>query len=179
MSLINIHNEINNINKNKNNNNLSLDKTELYINLLELFDKTNIDLYFYSIYKYKYDIDKDEIKNKRVGQILFRKKVVDRYKVCIISGSSEIVCEACHIINYSECLTNDKYNQNNGLLFRRDLHILFDKHKLKIDIETLTVKLSDDILTDINMSKYIKYNNKPIYIHPESIIYLKELYKYI
>jgi hypothetical protein len=168
MSLIDIHNEIYKYD--------DVDITEKYIKLLEQFDKISIDLYFYHTYNYIYDDNIDEIKRKRVGQILFRKKLIERYKVCIITGVDEIVCEACHIIEFSKCDKNDEYNVNNGLLMRRDLHALFDKQKLIIDINTLTIKLSDDILMNKNMSKYVKYNNKQINIHNDSLIYLKQFY---
>jgi hypothetical protein len=172
MSLLNIENVIINI------DNID-DITDIYIKLIEQFDRITVDLYLYHTYQYLYndnDDNIDEIKRKRVKQILFRKKLINRYNVCIITGADEIVCKACHIIDFSKCNINDKYNVNNGLLMRLDLHILFDLYKLIIDINTLTIKLTDDILLNENMSDYRKYNNKQINIHEDSIIYLKQFY---
>ena len=159
------------INKNKNKN---LDNKELYELLINIFPKPNVELAMFE--KFCYIHKKTEEKEKRKDQQSFRNDVIDRYNNCIITGCNSIVCEACHIIPHSECSEDIKYDVNNGLLFRVDLHKLFDNGNLKINPTTSQIELSNDILNDNTMKDYHKYNNKKINIHESSICFLNKLY---
>ena len=60
---------------------------------------------------------------ERIGQTKFRKDLIDFYGHCIISADDSEICQACHIIPFSET----KYNHiDNGLLLNYNLHHLFD-----------------------------------------------------
>ena len=154
------------------------DITELYIKLIDNsdYDIASINFYMYAKYNYVFDNTIEELKTKRIGQMIFKKQLIERYKVCIISQVDSMVCDACHIIEFSKCDINDRYNINNGILLRKDLHKLFDDKKLIINTDTLTIQLTDDILNNPNMTDYLKYNNKIIDLNSDSIYYLKKFY---
>ena len=173
MSLYKILNEINNL-KYKTNN-------ELYNKLIVLYPNNinSINLFMYDKYKYIYIEENSELKDKRTGQELFKTKLIDRYKVCIITKSSPIICQACHIIPYSECNNEDKYNINNGLLMSCDFHVLFDKKYFIINPITLQCIFTEDILQDYTMIQYTKYHGIKLNISSGSIPYLQKLYESI
>jgi hypothetical protein len=166
MSINDVENEIN--------KNINMNKDELYNMLIEIYPKPNVELAMFKLFVYEYK--KTEEKEKRLDQQSFRDDLIKRYKGCIITGVSEYVCEACHIIPHSECNDKDKYNVDNGLLLRRDLHSLFDKGLLKINPNTNKLLLDDKILNDNNMKEYYQYNNKKINIHINSIKFLNQIY---
>jgi hypothetical protein len=162
MSINDIYSEIENYK--------NLDKNEIYNKLVENYQKKKVDFVMYDLFQY---IHKEtEEKEKRLDQQTFKKDLVERYKKCIITGVTEIACEACHIIPFSECENNDKYNVNNGLLMRADLHKLFDSGYLKINPNTLQVEISNNILDE----EYQKYNGKKLNIHEKSIYFLNQIY---
>jgi hypothetical protein len=80
----------------------------------------------------------------REGQMQFRRGLLDEYAgACAISGCNvEALLEAAHIIPYLGPHTNDV---SNGLLLRADLHKLFDLHMFRIDPQTHTVHLCDEL----------------------------------
>jgi hypothetical protein len=152
----------------------NLEPIDIYTRLINICDNSKLDFVMYDLYKYTHEHIKDKIIRK--DQTYFRDELIQKYNSCIVSGSSSITCEACHIIPYSECDDEDKYNINNGLLLRSDLHILFDKKLIKINPETYCLELDNSILQDYNMQDYIKYNNKPLNISKFSYQYLKSIY---
>jgi hypothetical protein len=155
-------------------NHKDMNKKELYEKMILIYPKEKVNFVMYNLFQY---IHKEtEEKEKRKDQNSFRQDLINRYNYCIITGCNTIVCEACHIIPHSECDENIKYDVNNGLLFRVDLHKLFDNNKLKINPNTLQIELSDDILNDNSMKEYHQYNNKKIHIHEKSIYLLKQIY---
>ena len=151
--------------------NLSL--IEIYNNLsnLDNIEQTVINFYMYDRYKYIHNNNNQQtITDNRDGQEEFRLKLINRYKCCIISGSPPITCEAAHIIPYAK-LTKDRYNIDNGLLLRADLHKLFDNKQLIIDPNTLRITI------DPIIKYYNEFNNKIINIDKNSIKYLKKYYQ--
>ena len=78
---------------------------------------------------------------QRIGQSKFRNHLLSKYgNVCAISGANPTeVLEAAHLYRYSETEVHDP---DGGLLFRRDLHTLFDRWLLTIDPNDLTVQIS-------------------------------------
>ena len=66
---------------------------------------------------------------------------MDEYDgMCAITGEvTKAVLEAAHVIPHSEGGDNDR---GNGILLRSDLHNLFDAGLLKIDSETLSIKIN-------------------------------------
>ena len=148
----------------------NLSMIEIYDNLskLNIYDKIIIDFYMYD--RYKYIHNNQILVEKRDGQEEFRQKLINRYRCCIISDAPPITCEAAHIIPYAN-LTIDKYNIDNGLLLRKDLHKLFDNKQLIIDPITLKISINPTI------EYYTEFNDKIININKNSIKYLIEYYK--
>ena len=164
---------------NINHNNLDLDK--LYKVLIDEFIN-KIPNYLYIINfimydKFKYypfnsaNLDTLSLATERRGQNEFRLNIINRDKVCIISGDDVDICEACHIIPYSE---SKSYNINNGILLNRILHDVFDKYDLTINDNK--VFLSDKILNKTTYKNIHIYHNKYINVPKECIDNLKQHY---
>ena len=96
-------------------------------------------------------------KFERLYQHKFRLNLIKKYKSCIITGKDIDICEACHIIPYSDCSYNNKYDINNGLLLCKELHTLFDKYKFSFD-NNCNIIMSDEILNKNTYREYHKYN---------------------
>ncbi len=154
-------------------NNESVEKR--YKLLIETYDKSIIDYYLYDKYNYLYSEDNINNKINRNGQITFKKLLIERYKCCIISKNTENTCDAAHIIPYSKLDTNNKYNVDNGLLIRTDLHRYFDNKILKINPQTLIISFDSEWLN--KNRNYEEYNNIKVDINENSIKYLIEFYK--
>ena len=142
--------------------------------MINLYTKEKINFIMYNLFQYIHT--ETEEKEKRSDQQSFRQDLIERYNECIISGVSDEVCEACHIVPHSNCEDKDKYNVDNGLLLRSDLHILFDKGLLKINPHTSEVLLSEKILLNPKMKQYYELNNKKININKNSIKFLQQIY---
>lgn len=151
-----------------------MNKRELYEKMISIYPKEKVNFIMYNLFQYIYP--EIEEKEKRKDQQSFRNDLIERYNGCIITGVSDIVCDACHIIPHSECDNKDKYNVDNGLLMRSDLHILFDKGLLKINPHTSEILLNDTLLSNQQMEQYFDLHNKKIYIHKNSIHFLQKIY---
>lgn len=152
----------------------NIENKKIYSKLIKKHPKAKVDFIMYDLFKYIHlDQGKQE---KRRDQDTFRKKLIKRYENCIITDTDEQICEACHIIPYSKCAESDKYNVNNGLLLRSDLHKLFDKGDLKINPDTLQLEFSQQILDNVKMQKYKKLHGKKIVVNSKSLLYLKTIY---
>jgi hypothetical protein len=81
---------------------------------------------------------------ERQGQGAFRAEVLAAYGgQCAISRCQCVdVLDAAHIVPYNGEKTNDI---RNGLLLRTDLHTLFDRHRLAVDPQTMTVVVDPSI----------------------------------
>lgn len=152
----------------------TMDKSKIYKKLIKKYEKSQIDFIMYDTFGY---IHKElNTHEKRMDQNTFRKKLIKRYENCIITDTDEQICEACHIIPFTDCSGTDKYDVNNGLLLRSDLHKLFDSKDLKINPDTLTLEFSKKILDNAKMQKYKKYHGKKIEVNEASIEYLRKIY---
>jgi hypothetical protein len=100
--------------------------------------------------------DKKEQKIKRVYQKEFRKEIIKKYGKCVVSCAHNERCEASHIVPFAEDKIN-KYNIDNGILLRADLHKLFDKYLVSINPTTNTFIINKNYLE--NDPSLIKYNN--------------------
>lgn len=118
-----------------------------------------------------------EIKEKRINQNEFRKQIIERDKHCIITNSNSAMCDACHIIPFSECNDNDQYNINNGFLLNSGLHKLFDKYLWSINPYTQTIKVHNDILHDESYTQINIYHNKVISYNNEIFPFLLKHYE--
>lgn len=104
----------------------------------------------------------------------FRHDVLARYNnECVITHSSEAV-EVCHIKPFAKCNEYEKYDVNNGIVLRCDLHKLFDDGKLIINPETMTVIFSEQIMSNKKNADYHKYNNTAVAIDQQSRKYFSD-----
>jgi hypothetical protein len=72
-------------------------------------------------------------------QSTFRIKLVNRDRVCVISGLCAGECEAAHIVDYA---SGGSFDPENGLLLSRNLHRQFDLFLFSINPATLEVVVS-------------------------------------
>jgi len=108
--------------------------------------ENNIDLILVNFHlNFEYNINIDplfNILNKRIGQQLFREKLMKRFdSKCIIDPDNYNLptdCEACHIIPVHKF--ND-YNINNGLFMNKLVHEYFDRYELSINPDSNKIEL--------------------------------------
>lgn len=103
----------------------------------------------------------------RLGQGIFRSEVISAYgRACAVTGEHSLpVLEAAHIRPYSD---HGVHEVSNGLLLRSDLHRLFDKGYVGIDLEhrfLVSRKLKDDFA---NGKSYYPLHGQAIRL-PESV----------
>ena len=122
-----------------------------------------------------------KIRNPQL-QGIFRKQIIMRYNKCIISNMCKSVCEAAHIIPFSETLS---FDVDNGILLNDILHKLFDKYYWSINPQSLCVELFIDETNDVYdilkpyENKYIEcLKNYPKSIENITIHYKKSLDNY-
>jgi hypothetical protein len=114
------------------------------------------------------DLSNDKQKEDRING--FRQNIIDRYEKCIITGCDNMKrCDICHIKPFNECTFKQKYDINNGIILRKDLHTLFDNYELSINPYEKTIEISiknkdEDVII---------YNNKVVDVFDESLEYLK------
>jgi len=119
------------------------------------------------------DTCKKSIINVRTNSIEFRKDIISKYKHCPFTNLCSNICEAAHILPYSDCIGEEKYNVNNGILLSPNLHKMFDKNYFIIDEISCKLKIlyknirSDNIdISTLNLKEienmYIKQLDNPI-----------------
>lgn len=146
---------------------------DTYISLLEDYNDNDIELAFLSGFNISFTTEELELKEVRKKQAFFRKKLIDRYEHCIITGSHEYMCEACHIIPHNICTDEQKYDINNGLLLNAGVHKLFDRNMIGINPVTSTVELSTEILTNNKYRDLHQYNKQKLALPKETLQYIK------
>lgn len=170
MTLNNIYdkiNEIDNVMK-------DISHDDLYNKLIPLYSKSKVDFVMYDLFEYQYDgLTKTEREKRKDDK--FIKDVRSRYNnVCIMTGTD--MCQVCHIVPFSECKENEKYDVNNGILLRDDIHRLFDKKEIKINPDTFVIEVSESTMKNNNRRTYHKLNNIIVNINKNSISYLRRVY---
>ena len=80
----------------------------------------------------------------RRGQKKFREKLIKKYdSKCALLGIHASLCDAAHIYPYAECKhSQEKYDENNGILLSATLHKAYDKNYFWIDEETCQIKIN-------------------------------------
>lgn len=69
----------------------------------------------------------------RPEQPKFRNDILLQFFACVVTGCNvPEVLQAAHIVPYARASADAKGDPNNGILFRSDVHILFDKHLLMV-----------------------------------------------
>lgn len=96
-------------------------------------------------------------KRNRTGQRLFREKLIEKFDKCALEGIHPKLCEAAHILPYSECKSKkDKYNVNNGILLSSTMHKAFDRNFFTIDEKTCKVKILEENILAIEENIKLK-----------------------
>jgi len=119
----------------------------------------------YSIFSlYNFDIFSIDSVRDNYEQVKFRNNIINRYKNCLITNDSPLLCQACHIIPYS---ISKNFDTDNGILLNNCFHSLFDKYLISFNNNMLV--MSPKIINDSSFSNYHHFNNKFCNIHPNSL----------
>lgn len=136
----------------------------------------SIKFILYDRFRYNPMERTEEIKKlceQRDGQNKFREELIFRDKKCLITGDNYEVCEAAHIIPYSE---SKSFDTANGLLLNRCFHNMFDKYLWSVN-SLDCVEYSNKIWDLENFNNYKSYNGIKININPECKKYLSIHYE--
>lgn len=168
MELINIHNDVNRL------VNLGMTYESVYKTLLKYHPENIVKYTMFHLYKYKHNT---EISNIITDELHFKKEVAKIYdNKCVVTGADIMVCDVYCIIPLSQYIDNDKYDVNNGILLRIDLHKLFDTKDMKINPKSLRLELSDKILNNKNMSMYHGLQGQVLDIKDKTIVFVEKIY---
>jgi len=155
-----------------------------YINLLNISNKSllythlvnetsynleEIEFALYDLFNYEISREVYDIREKRIKQEQFHKEIQERDKQCIVTKRFNKVCQSCHIIPFSICSNEQKYDIDNGLLLSADIHILFDKYLFSINPITSLIVMSDELQQN---NDYKQYNNQKIKLTDKQKEYL-------
>jgi hypothetical protein len=106
---------------------------------------------------------KIQITKRRIGQQEFRLSLIDKNgENCFVTGSQPAcVLEASHIRPFA---THESHSLDGGILLRRDIHTLFDRHLLRINPSTWQVETAPQIqkyatYSSIHLMKIKTYNH--------------------
>lgn len=101
------------------------------------------------------DVEQPNGRAARDGQDEFRRKIIEAYGGCAVSGCAVVATlEAAHIIPYVSAASNLMVN---GLCLRADLHKLFDRGLLRVDsVGTIAVD------TTLSGTDYAQYHGRQI-----------------
>jgi len=85
------------------------------------------------------------VRKNRIGQQRFREASLARHgEVCAFTGMQPPASlEAAHLVPYSK---NAEHDVKGGLLLRRDLHVLFDRHLITIDPDTWSIQVAPRLM---------------------------------
>jgi hypothetical protein len=112
----------------------------------------------------------DHIAGRR-GQTEFRKKLLEKYKKCVVTGCDVTdVLEAAHIEPYA---SGGDPKVQNGLLLRSDIHTLFDLDLLGINPDGFTVELNPTC----DHEPYCTYSSRKLPLSDVDCNAIKERYK--
>jgi hypothetical protein len=78
----------------------------------------------------------------RIGQDSFRKRLLERFGcACAFTGPNhEAALEAAHLYSYAELAV---HHEDGGLLLRRDIHRLFDKGLITVDVSRQRIEVAE------------------------------------
>jgi predicted restriction endonuclease len=134
-------------------------------------DYMELDLDLLLAVKYKH-LKISETKEERKDQKKFRKKLLELYPECIITGNNcETELDAAHIIPHSE---GGDYSINNGLILNTNIHRTFDKYLWSINPDTLVIECKNNY----NIGTIKKYKNTKLNLNLNKIIKKKLEYHY-
>lgn len=111
----------------------------------------------------------------RLGQSVYRKRLIEYWEGCSVSGCDFIdALIASHIKPWSESEPNEKYDLYNGLLLSPNYDKLFDRYLISFDEKgsiIISNQLTDKQLNDLKISKSAKLNTEKLTV--EHLLYLK------
>ena len=117
---------------------------------------------------------KKMIKESRPEQDPFRQKLIQKYGMCIVTGSKCLKeLQACHIIPHAK----DKHNSSitNGLLLKANIHGTFDNHEWAINPNTMQIEIKN--ATEEAAGEMLKYNGMKVNLDSNDKILINNLRK--
>jgi predicted restriction endonuclease len=112
----------------------------------------------------------------RLGQSEYRKKLIDYWEGCSVTGCSYIdALIASHIKPWSESENHEKYDLFNGLLLTPNYDKLFDRHLISFEDDgkiKISNKLKDEDLKLLSISKSAQLKEEKMTV--EHATYLKK-----
>ncbi len=112
------------------------------------------------------ETERDSIVKSRIGQGLFRERLIDLWKGCSVSGLSNLnLLKASHIKPWRDCNNSERLNPLNGLLIHPTLDHLFDMGFITFDAKGMirvSRLLSKSDLEVLNIEKKLKLKKIPI-----------------
>jgi hypothetical protein len=174
----------------KNELNAYIDAHIVFYKIYKNYDKYNLISYQYCkgylqiLFELDFglciDLDKiwelsknDKNIDERQPQQIFRKKLIEKFETCAVTGNDVIECDAAHIND----LINEKlnYSINNGLLLTKSLHVTFDNLIWCINPDTYMIEIKPTI-GKLLIHNYIDKNMEP-YIDEYMVPYLRKKYE--
>ena len=122
--------------------------------------------------------EREVVVKQRVNQSFFRTTVLSSYNFrCCISGvSTPELLEACHIVDWSEDVSN-RMNPKNGLCMNTFFHKAYDRYMLSITPD-FKIEISKRLLDGVMQDSFLEYlkniNGKKIML-PDKFLPQKEL----
>ncbi|MBQ8222546.1 MAG: HNH endonuclease [Bacteroidales bacterium] len=122
--------------------------------------------------------EREVVVKQRVNQSFFRTTVLSSYNFrCCISGvSTPELLEACHIVDWSEDVSN-RMNPKNGLCMNPFFHKAYDRYMLSITPD-FKIEISKRLLDGVMQDSFLEYlkniNGKKIML-PDKFLPQKEL----
>jgi putative restriction endonuclease len=109
----------------------------------------------------------------RVGQGIFREKLVTRWKGCAVTGCTLLsVLRASHIKPWAESTNEERLDEFNGLLLTANLDALFDKGLISF-LDDGTMIKSDELGSSDIALLFDSWADKKIDLTSEHMVYLK------
>lgn len=117
--------------------------------------------------------DRDVYTKARIGQGKFRKKLLEHWKACSITGCKNLdVLIASHIKPWRDCTYEEAIDMTNGLLLIPNLDSLFDKGFISFDTDgviLLSPQLSSTDTEQLGVNKSMHLNH----IYPQHQSFLE------
>ncbi len=128
---------------------------EEFLKLLNDYDIDILNLVFLQAHNYIFNKQKFKEELIRIFQHKFRIQLEKLYGSCIITYVT--IYKACHIIPFCNSDYTNKYDIDNGLLMRNDLHDMFDKYIFSINPQTMQLEFDNNFFRNTSNKKTYEY----------------------
>jgi predicted restriction endonuclease len=127
------------------------------------------------IYAENIDVtEKDELIKARIGQGIFRKKLIELWGGCSVTSVSRLeFLVASHILPWRYSTNNERLNPYNGLLLQPNFDIFFDKGYISFE-DNGNIILSNRIEEEIFNNMGVFSNNKLFRVFDENKPFLQK-----